>query len=341
MATTVHSNAPPAHVQVLQILNGAYFAGTIACLAELGVPDLVEHGPKSPHELATQLQIQPDALYRLMRAAASIGVLTEGNDGRFSETPLSAVLRSNAKPSLRGMAILTGREWHGMGWAHLADCVRTGRQAFDLVHGTSIFEFFEKNEQEARIFDSAMTALSTIQGPAVVSAYPFAGINSIVDIAGGTGLLLAMILEAHPKMRGTLYDLPHVIEHAKNGPLQRMLDRCTFASGDMFNAVPQGADAYIMKHIIHDWPDDKCVALLQECRRAVNRGGKLLVIDNVIHLGNEFEPGKFLDLQMLIFPGGKERTEEEFRKLFAAAGWKLARVIPTCVPESVLEAEPV
>jgi hypothetical protein len=326
---------------MLQILNGVYIAGTVACLAQLGVPDLVELGPKSPQELATQLEVQPDGLYRLMRAAASIGVLCEGTDGRFSETPLSAVLRSNANPSLKGLAIMTGREWHGMGWAHLADCVHTGRQAFDLVHGTSIFEFFEKNQEEARIFDSAMTTLSMMDGPAVVSAYPFDGISSIVDIAGGVGLLLAMILEAHPKMRGTLYDLPHVIEHAKDGPLQNMLDRCAFASGDMFECVPAGADAYIMKHIIHDWPDDKCVALLQACRRAVNRGGKLLVVDHVIQPGNEFAPGKFLDLQMLIFPGGKERTEQEFRHIFKAAGWRLTRVIPTCVPESVLEAEPI
>ena len=326
---------------MLQILNGVYIAGTVACLAQLGVPDLVELGPKSPQELATHLEVQPDGLYRLMRAAAGIGVLCEGADGRFSETPLSAVLRSNAKPSLKGLAIMTGREWHGMGWAHLADCVRTGRQAFDLVHGTSIFEFFEKNEEEARIFDSAMTTLSMMEGPAVVSAYPFDGISSIVDIAGGVGLLLAMILEAHPKMRGTLYDLPRVIEHAKDGPLHNMLDRCAFASGDMFECVPTGADAYIMKHIIHDWPDDKCIALLQACRRAANRGGKLLVVDHVIQPGNEFAPGKFLDLQMLIFPGGKERTEQEFRHIFKAAGWRLTRVIPTCVPESVLEAEPV
>lgn len=326
---------------MFEILNGAHVAGTVSCIAQLGIPDLVENGPQSPQTLATQLKVQPEALYRVLRAAASVGVLGEGSDGRFSQTPLSAVLRRNANPSLRGLAVMSGREWHGLGWSHLADCVRTGRPALELLHGTSIFKFFQQNEEEARIFDEAMTALSTMDGPAVIEAYSFDGIRSIVDVAGGVGLLLATILEAHPQMRGTLYDLPHVIERAKQGPLRPMLDRCSFAFGDMFECVPEGSDAYTMKHIIHDWPDEQCVALLKACRRAVNRGGKLLVVDNVIQPGNEFSPGKFLDLQMLIFPGGKERTEQEFQNILSAAGWRLTRVIPTCVPESVLEAEPI
>jgi hypothetical protein len=331
---------PPAHVGVLQLLNGAHVAGAISCLAQLGIPDLVEAGPKSAAELASEIGAQQQALYRLMRATACVGVLSEGPDGKFSETPLSAVLRTNAKPSLRSLAIMGGREWHGRGWSDLEYCVRTGKQTLDHIYGMPVFEFFKLHPEEARIFDDTMTELSTIDAPAVAGAYAFDGIRSIVDVGGGHGLLLATILARNPEMRGTLYDAPHVVEGARNGPLKPLAGRCTFASGDMFSSMPADADAYIMKHIIHDWPDDLCVKILKACRKNVNAGGKLLVVDNVIQPGNDFFPGKFLDLQMLIFPGGRERTETEFLKLFAASGWQLSRVIRTAVPESIVEGIP-
>ncbi|MGD0438087.1 MAG: methyltransferase, partial [Bryobacteraceae bacterium] len=156
----------------------------------------------------------------------------------------------------------------------------------------------------------------------------------------GHGLLLATILQRNPHLRGTLFDLQRVIDGAPNGPLQSVMDRCTLASGDMFQEVPAGADAYIMKHIIHDWPDDACIKILRACRKAVNPAGKLLVVDHVIQSGNHFAPGKFVDLQMLIFPGGCERTEEQFRDLFASSGWQLTRIIPTAAADSIAEAVP-
>jgi hypothetical protein len=325
---------------MLQLLNGAHVAGAVSCLAQLGIPDLVEAGPRSAEELATQIGAQPKALYRLMRATASVGVLSEGPDGKFSETPMSAVLRKNANPSLRGLAIMGGREWHGRGWSHLEYCVRTGKQAVDRIYGMPIFEYLKQHPEEAQIFDETMTGLSTIDGPAVADAYAFDGIRTIVDVGGGHGFLLATILARNPQMRGTLYDAPHVVQGAKNGPLKPMTERCSFMSGDMFSSIPAGADAYIMKHIIHDWPDDLCIKILKACRKNVSAGGKLLVVDNVIQPGNDFSPGKFLDLQMLIFPGGRERTEKEFRELFAAADWQLSRVIPTVVAESIVEGIP-
>ena len=150
-----------------------------------------------------------------MRATASVGVLSEGPDGKFSETPMSAVLRSNGKPSLRAFAIMGGREWHGRGWSYLEFCVRTGKQALEQIYGTPTFEFFEKNPEEGHIFNDAMTALSMIDGPAVAAAYSFDGIHSIVDVGGGHGFLLATILERNPHMKGILYDAPHVIEEAR------------------------------------------------------------------------------------------------------------------------------
>jgi hypothetical protein len=339
-ATSARGQTPPAHVGMFQLLNGVFVVGALSCLARLGIPDLVEHGPKSAEELAAQVGADPRALYRLMRATACVGVLSEGADGKFSETPLSAVLRSNANPSLKAFAIMHGRDWHGLGWSQLDYCVRTGKQALDKIYGMPIFQFFQQHPEEAQLFNQSMSDLSTIDSPAVADAYSFGEIQSIVDVAGGHGLLLATILSRNAHLKGTLYEVPHVLEGAKSGPLKPFMDRCTLASGDMFSAVPTGADAYIMKHIIHDWPDDLCIKILKACRKGVNSGGKLLVVDNVIQPGNDFAPGKFLDLQMLIFPGGCERTEKQFRELFAAAGWKLNRVIPTAAIESIVVGVP-
>src|ERR1700688_1802782 len=327
--TAPSPQSPPAHVGMLQLLGGAHITGAIACLAQLGVPDLLESGPKSADDLAAEIKADPQALYRLMRATASVGVLSEGPDGKFSQTPLSSALRSDATPSLRAFAIMGGREWHGRGGSHLEYCVRTGKQALDKIYGTHIFDFLKQHPAEGQIFNDAMTELSMIDGPAVAEAYNFEGIHSIVDVAGGHGFLLATILERNPHLRGTLYEAPHVVEGAANGPLKPVMERCTLASGDMFSSVPAGADAYIMKHIIHDWPDDLCIQLLKACRKGVNADGSLLVVDSVIQPGNDFSPGKFLDLQMLIFPSGRERTEKQFRKLLEASGWKFSRIIPT------------
>jgi O-methyltransferase domain/Dimerisation domain len=331
---------PPAHVGILQIMNGVHVGGAVACLAQLGIPDLLEAAPKSAAELAAELGADPQALYRLMRATASVGVLAEGPDGKFSQTPLSAVLRSNAMPSLRSFAIMGGREWHARGWSHLDYCVRTGKQAMEKIYGAHVFDYIKQNPDEGQIFHGAMTELSMIDGPAVAAAYNFDGIHSIVDVAGGHGFLLATILQKNPHLRGTLFEAPHVIEGAANGPLKPVMDRCAFASGDMFASIPAGADAYLMKHIIHDWPDELCIHLLKACRQAVTSGGKLLVVDSVIQPGNDFSPSKFLDLQMLIFPGGRERTEEQFRELFSASGWQLRRVIPTAATDSIVEGVP-
>src|SRR5580704_16124091 len=150
---TAQLQTPPAHVGILQLINGGYVAGAIACLAQLGIPDLVDGAPKSAEELASQIGADPRALYRLMRATASVGVLAEGPDGKFSQTPLSTVLRSNATPSLRSFAIMGGREWHGRGWSHLEYCVRTGKQAMEQIYGVPVFEYFKQNPEEGKIFN--------------------------------------------------------------------------------------------------------------------------------------------------------------------------------------------
>jgi hypothetical protein len=325
---------------MLQMLNGAHVAGALACLAKLGIPDLVEAGPKSAEELAGKLGVQAQPLYRLMRATASVGVLSEGADGKFSQTPLSGVLRQDARPRLRFMAIMGGTEWHARGWAELEYSVRTGQPTLEKLYGKPAFELFPDYPEWAGIFHNAMTEMSMLDSPAVAGAYAFEGIHSLVDVAGGHGLLLATILQRNPTMKGTLYEAPAVIEGARSGPLKPVMDRCTLISGDMFATVPAGFDAYIMKHIIHDWPDDVCINILKSCRAGVNPGGRLLVVDEVILPGNDFAPGKFLDLQMLLFPGGMERTEQQFRDLLAASGWRLNRIILTAAGISIVEGIP-
>jgi len=324
----------------MQMLNGARVASAISCLAELGIPDLVHDGPRSAEELAVQIGADAQALYRLMRATASVGVLSEGPDAKFSETPASAVLRRDGNPSLRDVAIMGGREWRARAWAKLTDCVRTGKPVLEQFYGASSSEYLNQHPEEARIFDATMTELSAIDSLAVADAYSFEGIRSIVDVGGGHGRLLATILGGNPTLTGTLFELAHVIDRARNGPLEPLLDRCTLVSGDMFSSVPKGADAYIMKHIIHNWPDDACVKVLRLCRGSVNAEGRLVVVDKLIQPGNDYSPSKFLDLQMLIFHGGCERTEQQFRELFAASGWRFTRLIRTAGPDWIMEGVP-
>jgi len=322
---------------MMQMLSGMMVAGAVSTLARLGVPDLLEDGPKSAEELAPKVGAQAVPLFRLMRATAAVGVLAEGADGKFSQTPMSEVLRTNATPSLRGWAIMLGEEWHMRGWGVLEYCVRTGKQSMEHIYGKPAFEWLGGNPKVAAVFNHAMTDLSRLDSPGVAEAYSFEGIGTLMDVAGGHGLLLATILGRNPKVKGVLYEIPQVIEGAKTGPLAPFMDRCELVSGNMFESVPPSADAYIMKHIIHDWPDELCLKILKGCRAGVNKGGKLLVVDDVIPPGNDFHPGKFLDLEMLIFPGGHERTEQQFRDLFAAAGWKLTRVIGTQSGISIVE----
>jgi hypothetical protein len=332
---------PPPHVGLMQLLSGGMIAGAVSALARLGVADLLDSGPQSAEELAPKVGAQPGPLYRLMRATASVGVLAEGPDGKFSQTPMSEALRGSGPVSLRGWAMMQSQEWHMRGWEHLEYCVRTGKQATEKIYGKAPFELFEEMPGAAAIFNEAMTDLSRLDSPAVVEAYSFEGIRSIVDVGGGHGLLLVTILQANPGLKGTLYEISAVIEGARSGLLAQVMDRCTLVAGDMFSSVPPGADAYIMKHIIHDWSDDLSLKILKSCRSGVNAGGKLLVVDNVIQPGNGFDAGKFLDLEMLIFPGGHERSEAQFRDLFAAAGWRLNDIVPTQSGACVVEGMPV
>jgi hypothetical protein len=255
----------------------------------------------------------------------------------FSLTPLADCLRSDIPGSQRSLAIMTGEE-HYHAFGQLLYSVQTGRIAFDKLYGMPVFDFLQNHPEQAKIFDEAMVGVHGRETAAMLDAYDFSGIRVLADIGGGNGSVLTAILRRHPAMRGILFDLPSVIERAKaNLQAADLGQRCQAVGGSFFEAVPVGADAYLLRHIIHDWDDEKATRILQNVNRAMNKDGRLLIIESVIPPGNDPFPAKLLDLAMLVIPGGQERTEEEYRTLYGGAGFRLTRIVPTNAGVSVIE----
>lgn len=339
---TQTAQSPPPHAALLHMILGKWVSSAISAAAHFGIADHLESGPKSPQELASLTGTQERPLYRLLRANASVGVFTELEDGRFAQTPLSEPLRSNARPCVRHMAMMLTDDWHIRCWEQLPWCVETGKPASYKLHGTGMFDWMGQHPEKTGNFNQAMTDLSQGDAAAIVQSYDFSRFEHIVDVAGGHGTLLAAILDQAPRSRGTLFDMPHVIDGAKKaGILERFANRCALEAGSFFEAVPAGADAYFMKYIIHDWYDPECIKILSQCRKGIRPGGRLLVVDQVVPGRNEPGVSKLMDLEMLVLPGGMERTEKEFRELFAASGFRLERIIPTPGIQCIIEGVPV
>jgi hypothetical protein len=333
---------PPPDSALAQLIFGKCVSMAISVAAKLRIADKLAAGPKSAADLARETDTHAPSLYRLLRALASAGVFAEDTDGRFRLTPMAEYLRTGVPGSLRGVADYCGSEWSWRPWGDLLGSIRTGETAFDRVFGEPCFDYLAKHPNESAVFNEGMTGFSSTIAPAVAKAYDFSTFGTVVDVGGGHGVLLATILKAFPKVRGVVYDAPHVADGAAEAIRSAGLaDRCRVEGGDFFKSVPAGGDAYLMKHIIHDWPDDKAETILRHCRNGVNPDGKLLLVEVVIKSGNEPDLGKILDLEMLVLPSGRERTEAEYAALFAAAGWRLSRIIPTDSPMQVIEGEPV
>src|SRR5438105_8914276 len=292
------TSAPPFAV-VHDMILAQWNAAAISAAAKLGIADELESGPKTTLELASLLNLHEDSLYRVLRALAGLGIFHEGENRMFSQTPLSDVLRTNAKPSLRYAATLMIDNWQHRGLQGICSTIENGHSAMVNVFGAGLFEYLRAHSEEAFHFNRGMTDLSSVEAPAVVATYDFSCFDRIVDVAGGAGGLLAAILASTPKLRGTLFDQPSVIEQAKSDAILAPFgDRCELVAGDFFDAVPAGADAYIMKHIIHDWDDERATKILSNCRRALKPGGKLLVVERVIGPPNAHDPKKFFDVAM-------------------------------------------
>lgn len=315
---------------------GFAVAQALHVAAELGIADLLQDGPRTAEDLAQATGADAQALYRVLRFLAGEGVFREEPVGHFAQTGLSAALRADAPDSPRDFIRMINREAYAA-WGQLLHSVRTGGTAFEHVFGAQRFEWLARHPEQAALFQRAMIALSQGANAEAAEAYDFSGCKRVVDVGGGHGQLLSAIVTRSPHLSGVLYDLPAGIEAAKTG-VGGPLPRCDLIAGDFFQSVPQGADVYIMKKVIHDWDDDRAAQILANCRRAMAPGGKVLVAETIVPPGNDPHPTKLMDLNMLAVTGGMERTEEQYARLFAQAGLRLARVIPTRAPLSILEA---
>ncbi|MGK3998387.1 methyltransferase [Sorangium sp. So ce1024] len=332
---------PPA--RLFQMITASWITQSVVVAAKLNIADRIKDGPASVEALAAATGVHAPSLYRVLRALASIGVFTETEPGRFGLTPVGDCLRSDAPGSLRAYALMTGDAWCQNVVINLMSCVETGKPATARLYGVdNIFQYFEAEPEAAANFNEAMSSFAQQMHRAAVAAYDFSGVRRLVDVGGGHGALLASILSRHPEMRGVLFDLPRVVRDARAG-LERagVAERCEVTGGDFFRSVPEGADAYILSAVVHDWSDQDSLVLLRNIRRAIADGGRLLLVESVIQPGDAPDFGKLMDLAMMLAGGGRERTEAEFRELLAGAGFRLSRVLPTASATSVLEAVPV
>jgi hypothetical protein len=333
---------PPPGAALLQLLVGRWISQGISTAAELGLADVLAGGALAPDAIAARIDAHAPTLRRLLRALASVGIFVEDADGRFANTPLSEMLRSDVAGSLRGMAQHVGHPASVRAWTDLTASVRTGEPAFRRVHGKEFFEHLEEAPDHAAAFDHAMHGVSGTETAAVLDAYDFNGTRVLVDVGGGDGTLLRAILGRHPELRGVVYDLESVVARTRarlgaypEGP------RMQVVGGSFFESVPAAGDTFLLKHIIHDWNDERCLTILRNIRRVIPADGRLLIIDAVLQPGNDPHFGKILDLEMIaLTEGGCERTEAEFAALLTASGFVLAKVVPTAAPTSIVDARP-
>ncbi len=303
--------------------------------SELGIADLLTDGPRTAEELAEQTSTHCGSLYRVLRALASVGIFMEDTDGRFSLTPLAECLRSDITYSLRSFGIMLGAELY-QSWGNLLYSVRTGEQGFQKRFGVPFFQYMTEHPERHSIYDAAMMVHGISETEPMLDAYDFSAFRTVVDIGGGNGHMLAAILNRYPTIEGILFDLPAVVDRSRTIiSCWGLSERCQIVGGDFFTSVPV-ADAYVMRHVIHDWNDDEAASILRNCRDAMNPEGRILVVETVIPPLNEPCFGKWLDLMMLIV-GGRERTEEQYRQLFSHAGLKLNRIVSTAHEISVIE----
>ncbi|NOX92130.1 MAG: methyltransferase [Gammaproteobacteria bacterium] len=317
---------------------GHWVARAVYAAARLGVADLLEAGPQHVEVLAKKANAHEGALYRLLRALASVGVFTETEPNTFSMTPKAELLCSDHPNSLRPLVLLWN-ELEYSAWDDIVHSIKTGECAFEYRTGSPFFDVLEKDMESARIFREAMAGASRLIPLAISEVYDFSGCNTIVDVGGSHGNLVSTILSTHPDLKGVIFDLPNVVESVKN-KMGDEASRCEFAGGDFFESVPGGGDLYILSRIIHDWDDEHSIKILKNCRNAMGSDGKLLLVEIIIDTNNESSFGNWLDLHMLVMQGGSERTEAEYRRLLDAAGFELTRIIPTGQWQNIIEAVP-
>lgn len=335
-----HDPIPPQRV-MSQLLFGKQLTASLSAMARLGVADHMGEAAISAEDIAGKVGAHAPSLYRVMRMLASVGVFTEEPGRKFALTPVGETLKSDAQGSMRAMAMMLGDEWSMHAYTRMADCIRTGTDGVTMAYGKPIFDLLAERPEQCETFQQAMSGGSAIAAQSILASYDFSGVERLADIGGGHGLLLASVLQKYPAMRGVLFDLPEVVAGVPADRLAACGGRLQVEAGSFFERVPQGCDAYMMKHIIHDWSDEHCRNILKLIRAQLPPHGRLLVCELVMPEEPGPAPAKMLDIEMLVMTvGGKERTPAEFAELFASAGLKLGRIVATPTPISVVEALP-
>jgi O-methyltransferase domain/Dimerisation domain len=321
-------------VALRRLVNGYQVTQAIHVAAALGIADLLREGPRDSDALAGATESHAPSLHRVLRALAAVGVLHEGDDGRFALTAVGACLCSDAPEPVGGWAAFVGRPYHFQAWSALLHGVRTGESPFRSVHGTDVWDYRAAHPEEGAVFNAAMTDIMRRANAHLLASYDFGRFATVVDVGGGRGAFLRAVLDAHPATRGILFDQPHVVAGADAG------ERCEVVGGSFFEAVPDGADAYLLKAVLHDWEDDDALRILARCRAAIPGHGALLVVERDLGAPNEDADAKLADLDMLVGPGGRERTRDEFAALFAAGGFELVGATRSAIGLSVFEGRP-
>jgi len=341
MSTSGHS------IELMRLTTGGWAARLVHTAAELGIADHLAGGPRGVDFLAAQTGAHIPSLARLLRALTAIGVLHESGERLYSLTSLGITLRSNVPGSMRAWVLLVFSDDQGTAWEALTHAVRTGELAFRHIFGTDMWARLAQRPEAARLFDEAMQSLTQGVYEPLITNYPFEKFGWIVDVGGGNGSLLQPALERHPAMRATVFDLPHVADAARSRIAAAGLsDRYEAVGGDAFTAVPAGADAYVLKGVIHDWEDKEAIAILRTCRVAMSDSSKLVLIERIlpeqIDSNDALTRAKFIhDINMMVNPGGRERTEAEFQNLLTQADLRLTRVLSMPGPLAVMEADPI
>jgi hypothetical protein len=333
------ASAMTASEQLHALLNGFRVSQALHVAAVLGLSDLLADGALDVDTLARATDADPGSLRRLLRALAAVGVYVETDEGSYANTELSAVLQTGSPESVKGWATFIGESYVWSSWGSLLSSTRSGETAFDALHGMDVWAYRAADAAKAAVFDAAMTDLATRMAAALTAAYDFPPQGLVVDIGGGHGALLASVLAAYPNLSGVLFDLPHVVAGADQHLAQaEVRSRLRLVAGDMFQAVPPGADVYLLKSTLHDWADAECESILRVCRDAMSPSSTLLIVERLLAGPNEGADTKFSDLNMLVMTGGRERSEHEFIRLLERSGLEHRRTLGTTSPWSVLEA---
>jgi hypothetical protein len=328
-------------MQVIQMATACWMSRLIFVAAQLGLADRLADGPQNAEAVAASTGSHAPSLYRVMRTLASLGLLMEDDQHRFALTPLGETLKTGAPGSARATVLTLAGDLIWRGYEELPYSVKTGKSGLEKAIGMPLFDRLATRPEEAALFSETMVGFHNMEPPAVAEGYDFSGIRTLADVGGATGHMLTAVLGRHQQLRGILFDLPHVVRDAPAFIGARGLtDRIEIKSGSFFDGVPEGADAYLMSHIIHDWTEELCLKILGNCRKAMGPGGRLLLVEMVLPTGDTPHPGKMLDIMMLVGPGGQERTAEEYRALLDKAGFRMTRVVPTASAVSVVEAVP-